>query len=87
MEQHEQALLEGGPRAVSALSSEIIGGEISHLDLSPVGSASPRLGVATLTIAVASPWPPTSNSNNFLHAAFFRCANPPFIGEYRRNSV
>ena len=30
---------------------------------------------------------PTSNSNNFLHAAFFRCANSPFIGEYRRNSV
>jgi hypothetical protein len=28
-----------------------------------------------------------SNSNNFLHAAFFRCANSPFIGEYRRNSV
>jgi len=27
MEQHEQALLDGGPRAVNALSSEIIGGE------------------------------------------------------------
>jgi hypothetical protein len=54
---------------------------------SPVASL--RLGAAAVTYRAV--WRARgslpSNSNNFLHAAFFRCANSPFIGEYRRNSV
>jgi hypothetical protein len=40
-----------------------------------------------VTAAVQQVRETRSNSNNFLHAAFFLCANPPSIGDYRHSGV